>query len=326
MTALVALLGAASPAASQAATRPPPVTLTSYARSDGAITVFPNGSYVEPYFAMRALNSAADLGGDVDSVARAYVAWQLQRLDTDSTFKRYCLGADSTWTACGAPDADDAALALWIELLYRTAGRSLPVEWKRSVDAARRGLASLLDPRTRVYHVSRETPVALFMDNIEVLSALETAARTASARRAGDRLPLSRGAARLRAAIRRVFWDPVARGFAVSTQRPAREARFYPEIVAQVFPAIFRYGSPVHSPEALTAQWLRLYEDDWIAESDRGAAWGLIAVAAARNGQAAALERWLERARRGRAVGHWNVADEAIYLAMTGGTTDQRIR
>ena len=314
-------LGVVAPASSQAPAGSPMLRLESYVKADGAITVFADGSYVEPYFAMRALSSAADLGFDVDSLARGYIAWQLRRFDADSSFKRYCLGSDSAdrvWAACGAADADDSALGLWIELLYRTAGRKrMPAAWKHSADRSRRALAALRDSATSVYLVSQTVRIGLFMDNIEVLSALENSARTPAAAAAGDRVPLARGAARLRSAINRVFWDRPARSFRISSQPGAQPPRFYPEIVAQVFPAVFGYGNPVRSSQALTAQWLRDHERDWVAESDSAAAWGLVAVAAARTGHSAAANCWVERAGRMRAGAHWNVADEAIYRVLS---------
>ena len=224
---------------------------------------------------MRALNTAADLGFDVDSLARGYIRWQLARLDTGSSFHRYCRGGDSAWSACGAADADDAALALWIELLLRTAGRSpMPAAWRRSADLSWRALASLWDPVVGVYVVASAVRTGLLMDNIEVLSALETAAR---ARRSADtdRVRLSRGAARLRSAITRVFWDQETARYRVSTQPPELNPRFYPEIVAQVFPAAFGYGDPRGSAKALVTQWLRQHEREWVAASDSGAGVGV---------------------------------------------------
>ncbi len=266
---------------------------------------------------MRALNTAADLGFDVDSLARRYINWQLARLDTTASFNRYGCGADGAWSACGAADADDAALALWIELLFRTAGRSrMPEDWRRSADRSRRALASLWDPGLGVYVVSSSVRTGLFMDNIEVLSALETAARTPWARADHDRVGLSRGAARLRTAITRAFWDRATAAYRVSTQQPEPNRRFYPEIVAQVFPAAFGYGNPAGSAKALVMQWLRQHEGDWAAASDSGAAWGLVAVAGVRSGHFAAIARWLDRAGVLRAGAGWNVTDEAIYVTL----------
>jgi hypothetical protein len=316
--ALAALCVGASPASAQGRSRTSPLALGAYVKPDGAITVFADGQYVEPYFAMRALNTAADLGADVDSLARGYIRWQLRRLETDTTFRRACLdGAE--WKACGQADADDAALALWIELLYRTAGRGrMPAAWLRSAAASRRELAILRDPANGTYLVSRSVAVALFMDNVEVLSALETAGRTSAARATGGGRALTHAAARLKAAIDRVFWDRRTGRYRVSTQPPAAVLRFYPEIVGQIFPAVVGHGSPVASSQALVAQWLQLHERDWIAESAEGAAWGLVAAAAVRAGQMAAAACWVERAGALRRGAHWNVADEAVFLVLSG--------
>jgi hypothetical protein len=189
----------------------------------------------------------------------------------------------------------------------------MPAAWRQSADLSRRALASLWDPELGVYVVSSTVRTGLLMDNFEVLSALETAARAAPAR--ADRASLLRGAARLRRAITRVFWNPRTRSYRVSTQTPVSAARFYPEIVAQVFPAAFAYGSPARSSKSLVAQWLRRHERDWVAQED-SAAWSLVAVAAVRTGHRSAVACWLERAERIRSGPNWNVTDEAIYRAL----------
>jgi len=322
---LAGLLVVASPLSSQSprerSTSPKQASvlrLESYTDGDGAITVFSGGSYVEPYFAMRALNTAADLGFDIDSLARRYVTWQLARLDGGTSFKRYCRGDDGLWSACGVADADDAALALWIELLYRTAGRrKMPASWRHSLDLSRRALASLWDAHVGVYVVSSTVKTGLFMDNIEVLSALETAARTRRAVADGDRPALLRGATRLRAAITRVFWNRRTATYRISTQPSEPNARFYPEVVGQVFPAAFAFGNPMHSSKALVAQWLRRHEQEWVAAADSGAAWGLVAAAAARTGHRAAVDCWLERTGRIRSTSRWNVVDEVIFVILS---------
>jgi hypothetical protein len=306
------------PLRAQSTARHPVLTLADYVKQDGAITVYAHGSYVEPYFAMRALNTAADLGANVDSLARGYVAWQLARLDADSSFRRECQRPDGGWSACGAADADDAALGLWIELLYRAAGtREMPAAWSRSVGQSRRELASLLDSASQVYAVSKSVRAALLMDNVEVLSALDVSGRTDAAASRGDRRSLQRGAARLRTAIPRVFWNRTARRYRVSTQGGGDASRFYPEVVAQVFPAAFGYGNPAQSSKALVGQWLEQHERDWIAQTDSGAAWGLVAVAALRAEQFRAADCWLARAEQARLGAGWNVVDEAIYVTLS---------
>ncbi|HEY4306126.1 MAG TPA: hypothetical protein VGM82_16765 [Gemmatimonadaceae bacterium] len=284
-------------------------------KPDGAITVYAGGSYVEPYFAMRALNTAADLGANVDRLARDYINWQLARLDADSAFRRYCL-KDASWSACGPADADDAALALWIELLYRTAGRDeILARCKSSADASRLALAGLKDS-TGAYLVSRSLRTSLFMDNIEVLSAFDVAAATPAAAAAGDNSTLRVDADRLRLAISQVFWNPATHTYRVSTQPGSAIARFYPEMVAQIYPAMFGYGTPERSSESLVAQWLADHGRDWAAESDTSAAWGLVAMAAMRAGRTSTATCWLGRAIKVRPTARWNVADESIYRAL----------
>lgn len=260
-------------------------------------------------------NTAADLGANVDRLARGYINWQLTRLDADSAFRRYCL-KDGNWSACGPADADDAALALWIELLYRTARQDeMLARWKSSADVSRMTLDGLKDS-TGAYLVSRSLRTSLFMDNIEVLSSLDVAAATPAAAVAGENARLRLDADRLRLAIPQVFWNPVTQTYRVSTQPASAIARFYPEIVAQIYPAMFGYGTPERSSESLVAQWLADHGRDWAAESDTSAAWGLVAVAAMRAGRTSTAACWLGRATKVRLTARWNVADESIYRAL----------
>jgi hypothetical protein len=289
-----------------------------YEQPDGAITVYPDGLVVEPYFAMRALLTAADLGLETDATARRWIAWQLLRLDEDSTFKKYCRAPGAMWVACGSVDADDATLALWIELLYKTAGpHALPSAWRASLVRSERALADLYDAQRGVYVVSRALPVSLFMDNIEVLSALETAVRanTVAGRRNAAVAARPRWI-RLRAAIDRVFWNDSLGLYAVSTQASRTGSAFYPDVVAQVFPAIFGHGSPREQPGPLVARWMAEHGREWIAEGTQEYPWGLVALAALRYGDQASTICWFGAAMSLRFGERWNVLEEAIYQAL----------
>src|SRR5690348_13248313 len=95
---------------------------------DGALALAPNGNYAEPYFATKALLVSGEAGLDVHDASVAWIKWLLPRQRSDGRFDRYC-EANGAWTPCGAADADDSMLAMWIQLLYRTAGdEGLPME------------------------------------------------------------------------------------------------------------------------------------------------------------------------------------------------------
>lgn len=319
-TAVILLAAAlvAAPLTAPLAAQRPALAIGPYAQPDGAISVFPDGSYVEPYFAMRALTTAADLGMDTDALSRAYVGWQLGRLAVDGTFKRSCKVAGGGWKSCASADADDAALGLWIELLYRTAGRSaLPREWARSAVWASRMLDSLRDPATGVHRISRTLDAALFMDNIEIAASLAAAASTPSAIADGTAPQFRRRSRSLRAAVDGVFWDPGARRYRASTQAGATSGTaFYPDMVAQVYPAIFGFPSPVATPKSIAVNWLRDHGHDWVTQSEREYPWGLVAVAASRTGQRDAVVCWLGRAMSLRHGVRWNVLEETMFQAL----------
>jgi hypothetical protein len=308
---VASMIVVASSAAAQAARRAnaPPLALAAYEQPDGAVTVFSDGQFVEPYFAMRALLTAMQLGLETDVAARRWIAWQLERLDADATFRRYCRTPGS-WTACGAVDADDAALALWIELLYKTTGtQPMPAAWRQSVARAEAALAKLYDLPRGVYVISTVLPVSLFMDNIEILSAFQTVARDS---------PVARlRVARLRRAIDRVFWNADSLIYRVSTQALPPTRAFYPDVVAQLFPAVFGYGSPAQQSAGLVTRWMATHGREWLTTGDQEYSWGLLAVAAMRTGDRASAICWLGAAMSRRHGARWNVLEETVYQALS---------
>src|SRR5436305_10617093 len=207
-----------------------------YQHPDGAISLHHNGDFIEPYFATKALLLAQEAGLDVHQSVQHWIQWLLPRQQKDGRFGRYCRKPGSDWKMCSIADADDSMLALWLQLIYTNAPDSgLPQEWQQSAKRAKASLDGLRNGRLGVYHVSRENHVALFMDNVEVYSALEAIARAeerfgqtaqaAATRKEAENLDLS---------IQRVFWNKHAEWFRPSIQKNRPE--FYPDVVAQVYP------------------------------------------------------------------------------------------
>jgi hypothetical protein len=326
---VVALLAAVvgPRAAAQSNSTRSELLLGPYQQADGAITVFMDGQFVEPYFTVRALLAGAQLGLDFQPAARRWITWQMQHLDRTSGFAKYCRAPGAIWATCGAADADDAALALWIELLYRTAGRAgLPAEWRRSADDASVALRGLYDARTGLYVVSRALPVSLFMDNIEIASAFDAVGRAQDAAGGHRAAVVSHNrAAALRRAINRVFWDATTRTYRITTQQvPPTPPAFYPDHVAQIFPALFGYGSPSEKSNRLYSRWVAQYGSQWLAGTDHEYPWGLVAVAALQYGDRPTVNCWLGAALSRRYGVRWNVLEEAIFQGLmpsfaTGG-------
>src|SRR5947209_3349952 len=153
-------------------------TPQNYQLPDGAIVLQSTAVDVEPYFATKSLIVAQDAGLDIHDAGMAWIKWLMPHQKDDGRFERYCRKGSGQFHACGAADADDSLLALWLQLLYRLApDKGIPAEWQQSVSKARQQLAKLRNGRLGIYHVSTRNHVALFMDNVEVYSALRDVAQ-----------------------------------------------------------------------------------------------------------------------------------------------------
>jgi hypothetical protein len=308
-TAAVALMLTAGPC-------PGMLDLSDYQHSDGSITVRAGGSFLDPYFPSKALLVAQEAGLDVRAPALAWIEWLRPRQRPDGRFARYC-GGPGTWTVCGEEDADDAMLALWMQLLYAISPSDrLPVQWTATAIAAESYLDTVRNPTSGVYQISREQPTALFMDNVEVYAALRESA--AAWRRYGDHTHAERLAASadsLALAIERTFRIGGRREYRVSTQLRPNPA-FYPDAVAQTYPWLI--GFPSHQPEHRHAfrLWLRKYRDQWTsAELDYP--WGLVALTAAKVGERDAALAWRRRAAPLRGTLRWNVLEESAFQSLS---------
>ena len=296
-----------------------PLALGTYQQPDGAITVFADGLSVEPYFAMRALLGAHELGLDVQPAARRFVEWQARQFSISPRFAHYCREPGTGWRACGVADADDAALALWIELLYISAGRSgMSAEHARIADSAELALERLLDAKSGVYRVSSVLPVSLYMDNVEIARAFDGIAAAADAAGAhAAALRFRHRSAVRRHAIDRVFWDRNLSAYRITTQvRPAEPRAFYPAMVSEGYASFFGYGSPTTASTALFARWMHQYRAVWLGGRDREYPWGLIALAAWRYGDRTTVECWLGTAMSLRRGPRWNVLEEAVFQGL----------
>lgn len=290
--------------------------LGDYQQADGAITVSYRGDTVDPYFAIRALLTARQAGLDTGAGARAYIAWLLPRQGADGSFARYCRQLGQPWRACRPADADDALLAMWIELLHVTAPQAgLPRAWARSAMLAERHLARLRDPALGVYLIAADNPVALFMDNLEIHAALTVIGQRQQQRgeRAAARATLA-GAGQLRSAILRVF-QPLGRGpLRVSTQEP-QAARFYPEHVAQLYPVLYQFPADLSARQAFRL-WMDQHGSVWLGQQADTYPWGLVAMAARLAGDAATAHCWKSKAAHLRFGARWNVLEEAVFQSI----------
>ncbi len=287
-----------------------------YQEADGAMPLHAGGALVNPYFATKALVVADVAGLDVREAAGRWVGWALARQRFDGRFERYCRDGQ-VWRACGDADADDAMLALWLELLYRLApDAGIPAAWQTSVRTAEAHLASLRDPALGVYRIARTNPTTLFMDNVEVHAALKAIARDqlrlGDARRARE---TDVQAAYLARDVLTVFWRAETGTFVVSTQERLGRA-FYPDVVAQTYPWLLDLPTPAGDPRPAFAEWRRRHRTDWLSLRQDDYPWGLVALTALELGDAETARCWLGRAAPLRFGQRWNVLEEAIHQAL----------
>lgn len=291
-------------------------TPTHYQDSDGALVLQTDGDYVEPYFATKALLVAQDTGLDVRNAGLAWLRWGLAHQRKDGRFERYCRKQKGNWHACGAADADDSMEALWLQLLYRLAPDSgIPPEWQSSVQRAHKQLDKLRNIRLGIYHVSGSNHAMLFMDNVEVYSALKDIAQ--AQRRFGDQTgadSTAAEAAKLASAIKYVFWDGHNHWFRPSIEktRPA----FYPDVVAQVFPWLADLPVPGEDERTAWNDWKHKFELAWLDTRYDTHPWGLVAVAALKVGDDSTAMCWLDRSEPLRYSARWNLLEEAAFQGL----------
>ncbi|RYX93635.1 MAG: hypothetical protein EOO28_17740 [Comamonadaceae bacterium] len=285
----------------------PRLDLTGYADAAGAITVLHGGESADPYFAMQALLLAHDNGFDIAAPAEKFVDWLLPKQKPDGTFDRFCRLDNGDWLACKTADADDSLLAMWMRLLETMPEKtSSQPAWSGSYRIAQRSLAHLFQPSRGVYMVSPVYLHGLFMDNLEVW-ALKRHSRHA--------LPGEADA--LAQAIRSTFGKPDATGFLVSTQLEQRwqPPVFYPDHVAQIFPLTLDF--PMPAAKSHYAAWMAMHRGEWLRHSQHDYPWGIIAVAALRQGDVQTVSCWLREAAGRRHSARWAVTDEVSMQLIT---------
>ncbi|HEX8552245.1 MAG TPA: hypothetical protein VF681_11910 [Abditibacteriaceae bacterium] len=290
-----------------------------FQEKDGAIPLIAAGETVDPYFATKALLTAHESGLDIRKSAEAWIKWLLPRQKKDGRFERFTRqktapGKPTVWKATAIADADDALMALWVELLYAMSPDSgLPEKWKRSVWMAGDHLATLQDKRG-YYLIAQDNRVGLLMDNIEIYNALNSLARERT--RMGqtkEAAATTARAAKLGEVIRQVFWNAKEGRFRVSTQTIPPREEFYPHSVAQIFPLLANMPSPLGPDKQVFDRWLTRYGYDWLWMKRDDYPWGLVALLALRHGEMGVAQSWRNQHQALRFGEFWPVLDEAVY-------------
>ena len=291
---------------------------TGYQNSDGAITLRYQGNYVDPYFAIKGLLLAHDNGFDVNQQANSWIGWSLAHQQADGKFGRYSQQPDQRWQLCAEADADDALLAMWLELLYDFAPPAgFPPAWQNSAARAQRQLARLYMPNLGIYKISLKKSTGLFMDNVEIYAAFTTISRQLklAGNFAGAAANLKQ-ANELRLHILKVFRPSGTGPFRVSTQAE-QAARFYPEQVAQLYPLMNNMAVSGDNPKIRFENWFNAHGAGWINLTQDHYPWGLVALAALKVGDQDAAWCWLQHAEPFRYSDRWNLLEEMAYQIIT---------
>lgn len=291
----------------------PIFNIGAYQDSDGAITLTPNGTQVEPYFATKALVVAQDAGLDTRDASMKWIAWVLAHQRGDGRIDRWCKKKGPEWRRCADADADDSMLALWTQLLYRNGtDKGLPLEWQQSADKALAYLNTLRN-KQGVYFIARHNRTPLFMDNIEIYSAFKDISRWISRWDLGGAAMMHARSEQLATAIQNVFWNGGKGYFHPSVQkiRPA----FYPEAVGQTYPWLEGMPTP-QDPKEGWAVWKQRFADGWLKGEYDPHPWGLLALTALKLDDHNTAACWLERATPQRGGAYWNILEEASFQAV----------
>jgi len=290
-----------------------PLDLNGFQRPDGAITSGYNANYVDPYFATASLIIAKESGLNIQKPAAAWITWAVEKQKADGLFERYQYSIDGKWQAVARADADDALLALWIELIYSYGNhKSIPASWKQSIAKAEIQLDNLLDKNTGIYYISTQLPVGLLMDNTEIYKSFLKIAEYSQKQGLYRNARLyNQKAEILHKNILNVFVIPSAHedNFLVSTQAPNGN-KFYPDKAVQLYPVLYHIIDN-ESSETLYKNWMNNHRDEWLRQSREDYPWGLFAVLAASRNDLRNAVCWKHTAEPMRYSPNWNVLEEA---------------
>ena len=291
--------------------------LSDYQRDDGAITTHYQGDFVDPYFALKALLSAKELGMDISAPAHRWINWMLSQPTTDGLYGRYCMIGNGVWQQCKTADADDSLLALWLQLLHVSApADGLPKAWRASARLSFAALERLYDVQLGGYVISPSKHVALLMDNAEVLDALRTvAAKKAIWGERTDANHLRRQANKVEKNLVRLF-PPKPDGLLRHTSENEGSDAFYPHVVAQLYPLLHGLPRLLKKPAISYREWMRRYRNEWLTFTLDDYPWGLMALVAQRRGDIATVNCWVRLAEPLRHSARWNVLEEALWQGL----------
>ncbi|CAJ0889260.1 hypothetical protein R20233_03389 [Ralstonia sp. LMG 32965] len=283
---------------------------------DGAMTVFAQGDYVEPYVAIEALLVAHRLGVDVQAPAVGLANWLLPYQQANGTFPRICRSGIDGWRACGHADADDSQAVFWCLLVNEILHG--PPQLLASCSLSLAHLATLWDPKRTTFQAFADRPEAYFADNVEVAGALKRL-------RADPKAALHYTLELAALPSHKQMMDGLAHAYGYQLNGALDPARvslpptpygFYPTAVAPVYPWVhdLETGSAARRKWAV---WMFRHGQTWLSGKADPFPWGLIAWAAYTLGDAPTAQKWLQAAPQWRAAGRWNLMEEGALIGLS---------
>lgn len=286
---------------------------------DGAMTVFAQGDYVEPYVAIEALLAAHRLGVDVQAPAVGLANWLLPYQQANGAFPRICrsnISGTSGWAVCGQADADDSQAAFWCLLVNEILHG--PPQLLASCSRSLLHLATLWDPTRTTFQAFVDQPAAYFADNVEVIGALNWL-------RADPRASLQYALELAALPSNKQLMDGLAKAYGYQLNGALDPARvslppvpygFYPTAVAPVYPWVHGLESTL-TAQRKWAVWKVRYGQAWLSGQADPFPWGMIAWAAYKLGDAQTALKWFQAAPQWRAAGRWNLMEEGALVGLS---------
>jgi len=289
------------------------IDLSGFQRADGSISTYYKGDTVDAYFASKSLLMAADAGFNIEKPARKWIGWALKNQDEDGRIFRYEYDKNAEgWYYSENADADDALLALWIELLYRTEAKDgMPAKWQKSIKLASARLEELFNKEQGIYHISKDMPVGLLMDNMEIYAAFK--AISTNAKKNGNDEISAHYASKAKSLAQNIVKNFMSENgtYKISTQARS-EDDFYPDKVAQLYPVFYELPNPLNGKTDAPIQyknWIKNNGEEWL-NSKQDYPWGLIAVIGLKLKNKETASCWQNRAEPFRYSARWNVMEE----------------
>jgi len=296
--------------------------------ADGAIKRYPNVAWITPYFANFA---AAALLEDPKSIplVRRYLDWYIRHLEPDGTVYDYQYEGNDWGNGRNCvkkvpPDSEDAYAGTFLSLVclycqksgdYKWAAENLPFLFKIS-----QVITSLTDGDGLTFALAKYR-VKYLMDNCEAWRGLYDFSQLLFS--LGDQRAehFKKQAGLLAAGVEKYLWNarrrcyhPAKIGFFKS---PVNLKIFYPDAVAQLFPALYGLIDPGSQRALSLYQVFNAHQPGWVTITPPDYPWVLLAYCACLHGdQKSALQKlnYVQKSYIENNSSYWFCSEAAFFV------------